>query len=312
MPDGHAAHRTTRRLPETTARPGGRARRALARLMRGRGPARWVRGGGLAVSVLCVAAAPGQAAAAPAASGSASASAVSAVQTVADGVIIHPTSGGTERIQVCGDRILRVSYVAQGDLPAKQSLIVTAVWPAHPHFVVRPDGADGVVVATADVQARVDLATGLIAYTDAHGTPLTSERAKTFGPSPSSAPGAEQEVSTVFNSPPDEGLFGLGQHQDGVMDDKGHEVTLDQFNNGGVGGEVALPVLVSSRGYGLMWDTYSRADFYGDLDGNTAYGFNAESDDMADYYFMYGPGIGQVVGDYRTATGQAPIGRLLP
>jgi hypothetical protein len=87
---------------------------------------------------------------AAAAAGSA-ASAVPGVQSVADGVIIHPANGGTERIQVCGDRILRVSYVAQGDLPATQSLVVNAAWPAHPHFVVRPDGADGVVVATADV-----------------------------------------------------------------------------------------------------------------------------------------------------------------
>lgn len=235
------------------------------------------------------------------------AASIPGVQSIANGVIIHPTAGGTERIQVCGDRILRVSDVAQGDLPAKQSLVVNAAWPTHPHFVVRPVGADSVVVATADVQAHVDLGSGLVAFTDAAGRPLTSERAKTFGPSPSQAPGAEQQVSTLFNSPVNEGLFGLGQHQDGVMDDKGHNVTLDQFNTGGVGGDVAVPVLISSRGYGLMWDTYSRADFSGGLDDDTAYGFSAESDNMVDYYFMYGPSIDQVVRDYRTATGPAPM-----
>lgn len=242
----------------------------------------------------------------PAASAATETELPAGVQLTPQGVLLSLGTGGTERIQVCGDRILRVSYVASGNLSDRQSLTVTARWPAHPDFTVQASGS-GVVVATREVQAHVDMGNGRVSYTDADGSALTSELAKTFGPSPSAAPGARQQVDTTFSSPPGEGLFGLGQHQDGVMDEKGHEVTLDQFNNGGVGGEVALPVVVSSRGYGLMWDTYSRAHFYGDADANSAFRFSAESDDMVDYYFMFGPGIDRVVSDYRTATGQAPL-----
>lgn len=259
-----------------------------------------------AIVTVCAAVSAFVAPAATAASATAGPGLPPGVQVTAQGVLLSLGNGGTERIQVGGDRILRVSYVAAGRLPGRGSLMVSAQWPAHPDFTVRASGS-GVVVATRQVQARVDLASGLIAYTDARGDPITSERAKTFGPSPSTAPGAEQQVSTVFSSPADEGLFGLGQHQAGIMDYKGRSVTLDQFNQGGVGGDVAVPVLVSSRGYGLMWDTYSRAEFSGGLDSNTAYGFSADSDNMVDYYFLYGPSLDQVVRDYRTATGPAPM-----
>jgi len=52
------------------------------------------------------------------------------------------------------------------------------------------------------------------------------------------------------------------------MNYKGHQVTLDQLNVGAVGGQIGMPVMMSSRGYGLMWDTYSRAHFLGDANSN--------------------------------------------
>lgn len=249
-----------------------------------------------AIICLLAAAAPSRAVAAP----------PTGVQRTAQGVVLRLPSGGTERVAVRSERILQVSFVASGSLPIRRSLTVNADWPAHPRFrLIHHPGS--VVVKTARVAATIDTTTGLISYAGADGTPLTAELSKTFGPSPSAAPGAEQQIDTTFTSPADEGLFGLGQHQDGVMDDKGHEVSLDQFNRGGVGGEIAMPVMLSSRGYGLMWDTYSRAHFYGDANDNTAYRFSADSDSMVDYYFMYGPDLDAVIGDYREATGTAPM-----
>ena len=47
---------------------------------------------------------------------------------------------------------------------------------------------------------------------------------------------------------PGERLYGLGQHTHGLLDQKGAVVDLVQRN-----GEVTIPLLVSSRGYGLLW-----------------------------------------------------------
>jgi alpha-D-xyloside xylohydrolase len=228
------------------------------------------------------------------------------VQVGAQGIVVHPTQGGTEEVDVRSDHILQVSYVASGSLGPRTSLSVVASWPARPGFGL-VGGTGSVMVKTGQVTATVDTNTGLISYADAQGTALTAEQSKTFSPSPSTAPGVEQQVDTTFSSPSTEGLFGLGQQQDGIMDYKGHEVTLDQTTVVGTGGEIGMPVMMSSRGYGLLWDTYSRSVFYGDANNSTSYRFSAQSDSRVDYYFMYGPTLDTVVSDYRLATGPAPM-----
>jgi alpha-D-xyloside xylohydrolase len=57
----------------------------------------------------------------------------------------------------------------------------------------------------------------------------------------------------------DESLYGLGQHQLGLMDVKGYDLELWQHNATAV-----VPFLVSSRGYGILWDNPSYTRF-GDL-----------------------------------------------
>ncbi len=57
----------------------------------------------------------------------------------------------------------------------------------------------------------------------------------------------------------DESLYGLGQHQHGLIDIKGTDLDLHQNNT-----EVFIPFLVSSKGYGLLWDNTSFTRF-GDL-----------------------------------------------
>ena len=57
----------------------------------------------------------------------------------------------------------------------------------------------------------------------------------------------------------DESLYGLGQHQQGLIDIKGYDLDLRQYNT-----EVFVPFLVSSRGYGILWDNTSFTRF-GDL-----------------------------------------------
>ena len=57
----------------------------------------------------------------------------------------------------------------------------------------------------------------------------------------------------------DEALYGLGQSQLGLVDIKGYDLDLWQHNT-----NVVVPFLVSSRGYGILWDNNSYTRF-GDL-----------------------------------------------
>ena len=59
-----------------------------------------------------------------------------------------------------------------------------------------------------------------------------------------------------FLSPPDEALYGMAEGQDGVWNWRGMPVDLISQNIIG-----AFPVMVSSRGYGLVWDNESLTEF---------------------------------------------------
>ncbi|MCB0655946.1 MAG: DUF5110 domain-containing protein [Saprospiraceae bacterium] len=59
-----------------------------------------------------------------------------------------------------------------------------------------------------------------------------------------------------FATTPDEAFYGLGQHQSGWTNYQGTQVELAQNNT-----EVAVPFLVSSHHYGILWDNYSTTRF---------------------------------------------------
>ena len=65
-------------------------------------------------------------------------------------------------------------------------------------------------------------------------------------------------VMAAFDSPAGEHYYGLGQQQKGWMDLRDHEIRC-WHDYGALGGEnVCVPFMVSSRGYGLVWDNPSK------------------------------------------------------
>jgi alpha-D-xyloside xylohydrolase len=65
-------------------------------------------------------------------------------------------------------------------------------------------------------------------------------------------------VVAMFDSPADEHYYGLGQQQKGWMDLRDHEIRC-WHDYSAVGGEdVCVPFMVSTRGYGLVWDNPSK------------------------------------------------------
>jgi len=67
----------------------------------------------------------------------------------------------------------------------------------------------------------------------------------------------EQGRATLsFLSPKDEHLYGLGQFQDGYSNVRGLSRRLTQVNT-----QISIPMLLSSKGYGLLWNNYGLVDF---------------------------------------------------
>ena len=89
----------------------------------------------------------------------------------------------------------------------------------------------------------------------------------------------------------DESLYGLGSHMEDYMDLKGKTVYLVQHNL-----KIAMPVLVSTGGYGLFFDAGCAMKFE---DATIEY----DAANQLDYYFMKGDNLDKVVAQYRYLTG---------
>ena len=96
-----------------------------------------------------------------------------------------------------------------------------------------------------------------------------------------------------------EALYGLGQQEEGILNLRGQTVYVHQANR-----KIAVPLLVSSMGYGILMDTYSPMIFNDTVTGSYLY---TEADDELDYYFMVGANMNDVVKEYRKLTGKAAM-----
>lgn len=208
-------------------------------------------------------------------------------------------NAGRLRLQICKEDIIRVQYTNASSFPAKTSLSISNTW-ATPSFCVA-EAAGVVTITTSRMKAKVNTSSGAVTYADLDDNVVLAEDSKSV--TKATVEGVStNKIETVFNSPANEGLFGLGQHQGGVMNRKGTNQRILNANT-----QINIPVLVSSRGYGIFWDNYSTSDFYGGDSNNTKYRYVSEAGEMVDYYFFYGPSIDQVIAQYRTATGAAPL-----
>ena len=64
------------------------------------------------------------------------------------------------------------------------------------------------------------------------------------------------QATLAFDSPKDEFLFGLGQFQDGYSNVRGLSRRLTQVNT-----QISIPMLLSSKGYGVLWNNYGMTEF---------------------------------------------------
>ena len=114
-------------------------------------------------------------------------------------------------------------------------------------------------------------------------------------------------VSSRFESPADEHYYGLGQQQQGWMDLRDHEIHC-WHDYGALGGEnVCVPFMVSSRGYGLVWDNPSRTTVSLGFNGRNTW--SSEVGDRVSYFVIAGATSDEIYGGYRLLTG---VSHLLP
>ena len=164
--------------------------------------------------------------------------------------------GGRLRIEVCADDIVRVAFAKDDAFFARPSLMAAPKRCTSPASkLTKTDKA--ATLATAKLRVTVDLTTGAVAFADASGRPIAAERAGGRSLTPATVMGeSTHHVRQQWEPHEGERLYGLGQHQQGLVDIKGTDLELRQYN-----GEIVIPLLVSNRGYGILWDNTSLTRF---------------------------------------------------
>ncbi len=158
------------------------------------------------------------------------------------------------------------------------------------------------VVSTRKIEVVFNKTGNCFSFLDrATGRKLLSEPAqgaRTFTPQ---RVGSEDCLGVVqrFEAVPGEGLYGLGQYQQGAMDYSRDTVRMVQANM-----DIASPLLVSTGGWGLLWDNYSATTFIG---GEEQMSFDSEVADASAYYFLSGGDMDGTVAAYRRLTGRVPM-----
>ncbi len=245
-----------------------------------------------------------------------------------DGLYLH-TGRGMLALTPYTARAVRVRYTLRDAFSTRESLMVTAQPAAIPFTVT--ETPEKLVFATDALAIEIDRQTAAFTYRDQTGRLLTREPArggKTLTPIDvvvsqfdtsvdaergASVDGVRSHARAVrevvdrqayqtkleFEWADGEALYGLGSHEEGMFNLRGQHQYLYQQNM-----KAVVPVLVSTRGYGVLLDCYSLMTFHDDAFGSYLW---SEVADELDYCFVYGPEFDQVVRELRGLTGTAPM-----
>ena len=180
------------------------------------------------------------------------------LEKLADGIVV-PLKDTFLKVEVYGDNVVRIACAKDRAFFARKSAIT------EPKRAVKTDwslktGNGEAILSTASLQVHVNLATGAVSFFDANGKLILAEKADGRTLTPAEVQGEQTfHVRQQWEPNADESLYGLGQRQIGILDIKGWDLDLWQHNT-----HVVVPFLVSSRGYGVLWDNLSFTRF-GDL-----------------------------------------------
>jgi len=170
-------------------------------------------------------------------------------------IAISNSSNGVKkiRIQPVSDQIIHVTESAGNEFAADRSLMAIKQNNTAAVFSVQ-EAQDLITLTTAALKVQLSAVTGLITYRDLKDNLLLAQN-KAAHPAlvPKVFNGeSSYEVAQVFDAQENEAYYGLGQHQQGIMNYKGRRVDLVQYNT-----DIAVPFFMSNKGYGVLWDNYS-------------------------------------------------------
>ena len=118
---------------------------------------------------------------------------------------------------------------------------------------------------------------------------------------------ATYQVGATFAAPADEHYYGMGQNQDslGPLDLRGRVIDCRHWYDAPSGETVCVPFMVSSKGYGIIWDNPSDTRFVAGIRGRSS--FQSKVGERVSFFVVTGDTPEAIYSAYARVTGKTPI-----
>lgn len=215
-------------------------------------------------------------------------------------------------LKFCTPSMVRIRASWDRDFDEKEQLMtIDAYWPEV--NIQSSEEDDFYDFETEDLHVRVYKSPLQVEFYSAEGTLLSTEKLD------SSAGGMvknDEKVSAQKKLYPDEQVFGFGERMD-FINQRGKKLELTVGRGIGrphiIGAYNILeanyspvPFFMSTRGYGIFFNTPYTTTWDMGHSNPGAYTFGADGGEM-DYYFMYGPDFPSILDSYTSVTGKSPL-----
>ncbi len=198
------------------------------------------------------------------------------------------TGNGVLTVEPWSDRVVHVRFGADGFAGNYNPAVIAKPGPVN--FTVA-ETADSITLSTAALKVKIDRGSGSVTFQTPDGKAIMNEGGRDLSHGVTQA---FYDTGTI--------VYGLGQHQNGMLDYSGSTVHLQQANR-----DVGIPMLVSPKGFGVLWNNASVTDVDAGVVAKPPLVIRSEAGQGVDYDFIYGPELDDVIGGYRGLTGDAPM-----
>ena len=202
------------------------------------------------------------------------------------------------KIMFHADKVVRVHKSLSSEISKKSLAVVQPTAETAEFSLEEKDGA--VELDNGYVVVRLDLGTSCVSVVGKDGEVLTAEDGCSLTPC-KDGPNDSYQIQQAFRLAADEYIFGMGQVQNGALNQRGKVMNMVQDNM-----KVYIPYFQSTKNYGLFWDNYSPTMF-SDSEEQTRF---MSTGNEIDYYVLVGEESADVLPLMRQLTGRSPMPAL--
>ncbi len=161
---------------------------------------------------------------------------------------------GILSLQPLNQNAVRIRFTKEKNIPEQELIYTEEV--ESPVYKIKED-SKSLKLSLDKIIVVYDKLRHTLTFTDSKGQIILQEKEGGRVLQNSTVQGESVfEVEQHFLSPVDEYLFGTGQFQDGYLNVRGLTRRLTQVNT-----QIAVPFVLSNKGYGILWNNYGLTDF---------------------------------------------------